>query len=113
PPVSAAPAPTPRAARAMGGPPSPPPFVREPVATNQALAAAIEATFRLDPEQLAIDGLVLGLTEALLDADPSCRQEPTPGSLDERALSRARAFLDAQTSPVIRSSDPHAITGLT
>src|SRR5262249_57353971 len=105
PPVSAAPAPTPRAARAMGGPPSPPPFVRKPVATNRALASAIEAAFRLDPEPLAIDGLVLGLTEALLDADPSCRQEPTPAPLDERALSRARAFLDAETSRVVRSSE--------
>src|SRR5262249_24877286 len=74
--VYAAPARFLGAARATGGLPSPPPSVREPVATNQAVAAAIEAAFRLDPEPLAIDSLVVGLTEALLDADPSCRQEP-------------------------------------
>ena len=111
--VYVAPARIHEAARAIQGRPCPLPFVREPVATNRALAAAIEAAFRLEPEPLAIDGLVLGLTEALLDADPSCRQEPTSAPLDERALSRARAFLDAETSRVIRSSELEAITGLT
>src|SRR5262249_60740093 len=100
--VYVAPARIHEAARAIGGRPCPLPFVREPVATNQALAAAIEAAFRFDPEPLAIDGLVLGLTEALLDADPSCRQEPTPGSLDERALSRPRAFPHPQPPRPIR-----------
>ena len=111
--VYVAPARIHEAARAIRGCPCPLPFVREPVATNQALAAAIDAAFRLDPEPLAIDGLVLGLTEALLDADRSCRQQPAPAPLDERALSRARAFLDAETSRVIRSSELEAITGLT
>jgi len=41
--------------------------VRAPVTVNEGLASAIEAAFRLDPEPLAIDGLVFGLTEALLD----------------------------------------------
>src|SRR5262249_61329031 len=90
--VSVAPAPIHEAARAIRGRPSPPPFVRKPVATNRALASAIEAAFRLDPEPLAIDGLVLGLTEALLHADPSCRQEPPPAPLAERPLSPALAF---------------------
>ncbi len=111
--VYVAPARIHEAARAIRGRPCPLPFVREPVATNQALAAAIEAAFRLDPEPLAIDGLVLGLTEALLDADPSCRQDQASAPLDERALSRARAFLDAETARVVRSSELEAITGLT
>ena len=101
------------AARAIRGHSCPLPFVREPVATNQVLAAAIEAAFRLDPEPLAIDSLVVGLTEALLDADPSCRQDPTTAPLDERALSRARAFLETETDRVIRSSELEALTGLT
>src|SRR5262249_24784796 len=91
----------------------PSPCGRARVAPTRAPAAAGEAAFRREPEPLAIDGLVLGLTEALLDADPSCRQEPTSAPLDERALSRARAFLDAETSRVIRSSELEAITGLT
>ncbi len=111
--VYVAPARIHEAARAIRGRSCPLPFVREPVATNQGVAAAIEAAFRLDPEPLAIDGLVVGLTEALLDADPSCRQDPTAAPLDERALSRARAFLDAETDRVIRSSELEAITGLT
>src|SRR5262249_26225993 len=61
--VYVAPARIHEAARAIRERPCPLPFVREPVATNQALAAAIEAAFRLDPEPLAIDALVLGLTE--------------------------------------------------
>ena len=44
------------------------PFVREPAAANEALAAAIEAAFRLGPEPLAVDGLILCLAEALVDA---------------------------------------------
>ena len=101
------------AARAIRGRSCPLPFVREAVATNQAVAAAIEAAFRLDPVPLAIDSLVVGLTEALLDADPSSRQEPTAAPLAERALARARAFLDAESDRVIRSSELEAITGLT
>src|SRR5262249_48006825 len=111
--VYVAPARIHEAARAIRGRFCPLPFVREAVATNQAVAAAIEAAFRLDPVPLAIDSLVVGLTEALLDADPSCRQEPTAAPLDERALARARAFLDAETDRVIRSSELEAITVLT
>src|SRR5262249_20518379 len=111
--VYVAPARIHEAARAICGRACPLPFVRKPVVTNQAVAAAIEAAFRLDPEPLAIDSLVVGLTAALLDADPACRQDPTAAPLDERALSRARAFLDAETDRVIRSSELEAITGLT
>src|SRR5262245_5460745 len=74
--VYVAPARIHEAARALRGPHCPLPFVREPVAANQALASAIEAAFVLDPEPLAVDGLILGLAEALVAADPSCASGP-------------------------------------
>ena len=100
-------------ARAICGRPCALPFVREPVGANRALAITIETAFRLLPEPLAIDGLILGLTEALLDADPSCRRAGRPIRLDSDAIDRAREFLDAETTRVIRSSELEAITGLT
>jgi AraC-like DNA-binding protein len=87
--------------------------VREPVSANETLASTIEAAFRLGQEPLAIDGLILCLAEALLDADPSCGGGATPIRLDDSALARARQFLDAETIRVIRSSELEQITGLT
>jgi len=101
------------AARAIRGARCPLPFVPEPVGVNQALASAIEAAFRLDPEPLAIDGLILRLAEALVAADPSCTGGVALGRLDDAALRRARQFLDAETSRVVRSSDLEEVTGLT
>ena len=73
------------AARAICGRPCALPFVREPVTANEKLASTIEAAFRLDPEPLAIDGLILCLAEALLAADPSCGGGATSIHLDELA----------------------------
>ena len=101
------------AARAISGRPCALPFVRKPVATNERLASTIEAAFRLGPEPLAIDGLILCLAEALLDADPSCGGGAAPIRLDASALARARQFLDAETTRVIRSSELEEVTGLT
>jgi AraC-like DNA-binding protein len=101
------------AARAIRGRPCALPFVREPVTANAALACAIEAAFRLDPEPLAIDGLILRLAEALLDADPSSGGDAAPSRLHDRALARARQFLDAETARVIRTSELEELTGLT
>src|SRR6266852_8144255 len=101
------------AARAICGRPCALPFVREPVTANQTLACAIEAAFQLDPEPLAIDGLILRLAEALLDADPSCGGATAPLRLHGSALARARQFLDAETTRVIRSSELEEVTGLT
>ncbi len=89
------------------------PFVREPVTANTALASAIESAFRLDPEPLAVDGLILRLAEALLAADPSCGGGAPSGRLDRRALDRAREFLDGGTDRVIRSAELEALSGLT
>jgi AraC-like DNA-binding protein len=101
------------ATRAICGRPCALPFVREPVTANEKLAAAIETAFRHPPEPLAIDGLILRLAEALLDADPSCRGAATPGRLDGGAIARARQFLDAEATRIVRSSELEAISGLT
>jgi AraC-like DNA-binding protein len=101
------------AARAIRGRPCALPFVREPVTANAALASLIEAAFRLEPEPLALDGLILGLAEALLDVDPSTGAGATAIRLDGSAIARARQLLDAQTTRVIRSSELEAATGLT
>jgi hypothetical protein len=42
------------------------PFVRDPVTANETLASTIEAAFRLGPEPLAIDGLILCLARLRL-----------------------------------------------
>jgi AraC-like DNA-binding protein len=100
------------AARAICGHPAPLPFAREAVTANAALAATIEGAFRLSPEPLAVDGLVLGLAGALLDADRSSRGATPLLRVDARALDRARQFLDAETARVIRSFELEAVTGL-
>ncbi|HEX7128159.1 MAG TPA: AraC family transcriptional regulator [Thermodesulfobacteriota bacterium] len=101
------------AARAICGRPCALPFVREPVTTNAALAGAIEAAFRCVPEPLAIDVLVLRLADALVGADPSAGGRAAPVRLDGRAVARARQFLDAETTRVVRSSELEAVAGLT
>jgi len=111
--VYVAPARIQEAARTIRGRPCALPFVREPVTVNQTLASTIDAAFRLDPEPLAIDGLIFGLTEALLDADPSCGGGTRPARLDLSALARARQLLDGVTTRVIRSSELEQVSGLT
>lgn len=101
------------AARAICGRPCPLPFVREPVTANEALASTVAAAFQLDPEPLAIDSLLLRLTEALLDADRSIPRDTRPIRLDVSALARVRQVLDAETTRVIRSSELEEVTGLT
>jgi AraC-like DNA-binding protein len=110
--IYVAPARIQEAARAICGRPCPLPFVREPVAMNEGLASAIEAAFRLDPEPLAIDGLIRRLAELLLDADPSCRRPARPIRLDAGALARVRRLLDSETARVIRSSELEGVSGL-
>jgi AraC-like DNA-binding protein len=111
--VYVAPARIEEAARAIRGRPTPLPFVKQPVTVNAALAAAITGAFRLGLEPLATDALVVALTEALLDADPSCAAGARPPRLDPGAVARARHFLDAATDHVVRSEELEAVTGLT
>lgn len=93
------------------------PFVRAPVImnqhTNQRLSAAIMGAFLGTREPLAIDSLVLQLAEGLIAADPSFRQSSLSRHLDVPAVKRARRFLDAQRTRVVRSAELEAVTGLT
>jgi AraC-like DNA-binding protein len=89
------------------------PFVRDPVASNPKLATAIRAAFRNDREPLAIDDVVVQLAEGLLDADSTCGHTARPRHLDVAAVERARQFLDAEKTHVVRSWELEAVTGLT
>lgn len=111
--VYVAPARIQEAARAIRSGPSPLPFVKEPVTVNPALAAAIAGAFRLEPEPLATDALVLALTEALLEADPSCAAGVRPPCVDPEAVGRVRHFLDAAIDRVVHSRELEAVAGLT
>jgi AraC-like DNA-binding protein len=110
--VYVAPARVAEAARAIRGRPGPLPFVRAPVGANARLAAAIVAAFRHGSEPLAVDELILHLTEALIDADPSAAGAVAPARLDPSAVGRARHFLDATTTRVVRSAELEAVSGL-
>jgi AraC-like DNA-binding protein len=89
------------------------PFVHAPVVVSPALAAAIAGAFQTTREPLAIDSLVVQLAEGLVQADPSCRQAALPRRFDLAALERARQFLDAHKTRVVRSEELEAVTGLT
>ncbi|MGI8856267.1 MAG: helix-turn-helix domain-containing protein [Thermomicrobiales bacterium] len=101
------------AVRVVRGRAYPLPFVRTPVVTNPKLSGAVTAAFEGGREPLAIDSLVVQLAEGLLDADPSCTHIPVPQRLDAATLQRAREFLDAEKTRVVRSAELEAITGLT
>ena len=110
--VYVAPARIQEAAGAIRGGPSPLPFVKAPVTVNRALATAIAGAFRLEAEPLATDALVLALTEALLEADPSCAAGVRPPRVDPAAVTRARDFLDATIDRVVHSRELEAAAGL-
>ena len=63
--------------------------------------------------RLALDSLMVQLAEGLVDADPCCKPVSIPWYLDVAALERARQFLDAEKTRVVRSSELEAETGLT
>jgi AraC-like DNA-binding protein len=99
------------AVRTIRGRSGPLPFVRHPVSDSPALARAVTAAFRLGPEPLGLDALVVGLAEGLLAED---RDTPTVrGSrpLDHPALERARALLHDRLA-IVRSADLEAVTGM-
>ena len=89
------------------------PFVRHPVTVSSKLSAAVTSAFQDAREPLAIDSLVVQLAEGLVDADPSCKRATQPRHLDHAALERARQFLDAEQTRVVRSAELEAVTGLT
>jgi AraC-like DNA-binding protein len=88
------------------------PFVRSPVVASPKLSAAVTGAFESGREPLAIDEIVVQLAEGLLEADRSCQAVPILRYLDVAALQRARQFLDAEKTRVIRSEELEAVTGL-
>jgi AraC-like DNA-binding protein len=99
------------AARAVRGRPTALPFVAEPVLDSPTLARAVAEAFRSPPEPLALDELVLRLTEGLLGAVGDWRSAGRPRHLDRAALARAGALLDGR-STIVRSAELEAVTGL-
>jgi AraC-like DNA-binding protein len=89
------------------------PFVRPPVVMNRKLSAAIIGAFQGIREPLALDSLIVQLAEGLLEVGLCGKRVARPRHLDGVALERARQFLDAEKTRVVRSSELEAVTGLT
>jgi AraC-like DNA-binding protein len=101
------------AARVLRGRTCSLPFVRTPVVMSPKLSGAITGAFESRHEPIAVDSLIVQVAEGLLEADPSCKHVPIPRHLDVRAVQRARQFLDAERTRVVRSAELEAVTGLT
>jgi AraC-like DNA-binding protein len=101
------------AARVLSGHRQGLPFVRDPVVTNTKLSAAIRAAFHDSREPLAMDDFVLHLATGLLAEDSTSEGAHRLTHLDVAAIDRARQFLDAETTRVIRTWELEALTGLT
>jgi AraC-like DNA-binding protein len=95
----------------LTGRPSPLPFVADPVLDDAALRSAVVGAFRLPPEPLALDALVLRLAEGLIRHGARGHVQHPPGRIDHLAIERGRAFLE-QRLAVVRSEELEAITGL-
>lgn len=89
------------------------PFVPEPVVPDATLAGAIRMAFAAPREELATDEVVLRLAQGLLAAAPGSRRAPPPRHLDVAAAERARAFLEAERTRVVRSWELEAVSGHT
>ena len=98
------------AIQVLRGRPAPLPFV-DPVSSNSQLRHAIEEAFRTPLESLAVDSLVVNLAEGLVAGERGAARAPR--RIDVRALERARQFLDAEKTRVVRSTEIESITGLT
>ncbi len=103
------------AAAALCGRPVPLPFVREPVAVNDALARVLTAAFDefpAKPQSLSLSALVTGLAEGLIAADPSVRHLDRPLRRDGPALARGRDFLEQNCTAIVDAAELEAVTGL-
>jgi AraC-like DNA-binding protein len=89
------------------------PFAPEPVVAQATLAATIRLAFRDQPEPLAVDNLILRLADGLLAVVSGTGEAPAPHRVDLVAMERARQFLDAEKTRVVRSEELEAATGLT
>ena len=85
--------------------------MRDPVSHNPKLAHAVTAAFRLPPEPLALDALIVEFAEGLLEGESARDLSTTPRRLDYAALTRAGEFLDSRRA-IVRSGELEAITGL-
>jgi AraC-like DNA-binding protein len=101
------------ALRTLRGRPYPLPFVSEPVSVNAKLARAIDEAFRGPLESLAVDSLMMDLAEGLLAGEWSGVARAVSRRVDIQAMERARQFLDAERTRVVRSAELESLTGLT
>jgi len=101
------------AVRVLRGRAWPLPFVREPVAVNPRLAHAIDTAFRAPLEPLAVDGVMLDVAEGLMAGEQGGAGPLASRHVDVAAVERARQFLDAEKTRVVRSAELEAMTGLT
>ena len=89
------------------------PFARQPVVSNRGMASAIVSAFMSADDPLAVDELIVRLTDGLLEADPGASRKRPLRHLDPVAVERARQFLDAERTRVVRSVELEAVSGLT
>ena len=101
------------ALRVLRGRPSPLPFVREPVLTDDQLARAVARAFDEPLESLAVDSLIVDLAEGLAAAELGGGGPPAAPRIDTRAVDRARQLLDAECTRAIHSTELESTTGLT
>jgi AraC-like DNA-binding protein len=101
------------AVRTLRGRPSPLPFLHEPVLTNSILSEAIEEAFRFRLEPLAIDSLIVSLARGLMAGEGEMARPAISRRVDPAAVERARQFLDAQRTRVVRSTELESVTGMT
>jgi AraC-like DNA-binding protein len=86
------------------------PFVRQVVSTNDTLSRALDDAFHGPVEPVACDSLITALAEGLTAGGVD---SPVSRRVDVAAVDRARQFLDAERTRVVRSAELEAITGLT
>ena len=97
------------AVQLVRGRPAPLPFVA-PVSENPRLSRAVRDAFRGAREPLAMDSLVVDLAEGLMAGEG---RGSVPVRVNVGAVQRARQFLDAEKTRVVRSAELESITGLT
>jgi AraC-like DNA-binding protein len=87
------------------------PFARQPVIESCTIAQAIQSAFEAERAPLAIDDLVVEVTEGLIRAAEQERP-PLPRHLALDAVERARQFLDAERHRVVDSAELERVTGM-
>jgi AraC-like DNA-binding protein len=101
------------AIRAIRGKPSPLPFVKDAVSTNPTLSQALAEAFDTPLDSFAVDSLIAHAATGLMAAARDGATASFSRRVDVRAVQRARDFLDAERTRVVRSTELEALTGLT